>query len=317
MKLFIPTLNQMAFLFILIALGYLLSKLRLIPQSSETVLSKLENYLFVPCLILGTFLSNFTVEKLSSAGLLLLCSIALFAAVLPFAFLFSRLCAKDSYTRSIYMYGLAFSNFGFMGNAVVQAVFPDIFLEYLIFTIVLWTAIYAWGVPMLLMGDDAAGKSIKGALKRFLNPMFICMLIGMMLGVSGLGAKLPSFATSVINTAGDCMSPVAMLLTGITLAKIKLGDVLKIKSIYAITAVRLVLLPLLFLLFVFLIPTELSDTFVICGLCTLAMPLGLNTIVIPAAYGKDTTVASGMALISHTLSCITIPLVFMLLAELI
>ena len=40
------------------------------------------------------------------------------------------------------------------------------------------------------------------------------------------------------------------------------------------------------------------------------MPLGLNTIVIPNAYGKDTTVASGMALISHVLSVISIPLIF-------
>ena len=42
------------------------------------------------------------------------------------------------------------------------------------------------------------------------------------------------------------------------------------------------------------------------------MPLGLNTIVVPAAYGKDTSVAAGMALVSHLLSCITIPVIFML-----
>ena len=42
------------------------------------------------------------------------------------------------------------------------------------------------------------------------------------------------------------------------------------------------------------------------------MPLGLNTIVIPKAYDLDSTVASGMALISHLLSIGTIPLVFMI-----
>jgi len=50
----------------------------------------------------------------------------------------------------------------------------------------------------------------------------------------------------------------------------------------------------------------------ICALCSLAMPLGLNTIVIPSAFGKDTTVAAGMAVISHLLSCITITLIFCL-----
>ena len=49
----------------------------------------------------------------------------------------------------------------------------------------------------------------------------------------------------------------------------------------------------------------------VCAVCAIAMPLGLNTIVIPSAYGKDSTVAAGMAIISHLLSCITIPLVFM------
>ena len=62
--------------------------------------------------------------------------------------------------------------------------------------------------------------------------------------------------------------------------------------------------------FIMLVP--LSKTFVICAVASLAMPLGLNTIVIPAGYGKDTTMASGMALISHVLAVITIPLIFLL-----
>ena len=55
---------------------------------------------------------------------------------------------------------------------------------------------------------------------------------------------------------------------------------------------------------------KIPDTTYICALCSLAMPLGLNTIVIPSALGKDTTVAAGMAVISHLLSIITIPLIF-------
>jgi len=167
------------------------------------------------------------------------------------------------------------------------------------------------------MGDDTSGRGLKSTLKRFVNPMFICMVIGMIIGISGLGDDLPSFVTSVIDTAGSCMSPVAMLLTGMTLAKIKISDVLKIKSIYAVTALRLLVFPLVFIAFVVLVPFELSETFIICGLCSLAMPLGLNTIVIPSAYGKDTTVALGMALISHTLSCITIPIIFMILTKIL
>ena len=34
---------------------------------------------------------------------------------------------------------------------------------------------------------------------------------------------------------------------------------------------------------------------------------------VPAAYGKDTSTAAGMALVSHLLSILTIPLIFILL----
>ena len=62
------------------------------------------------------------------------------------------------------------------------------------------------------------------------------------------------------------------------------------------------------LLMVIKLPYELA----LCTVCALAMPLGLNTVVVPSAYGKDTSVAAGMALISHLLSLATIPVVFMI-----
>jgi predicted permease len=47
------------------------------------------------------------------------------------------------------------------------------------------------------------------------------------------------------------------------------------------------------------------------------MPLGLSTIVIPGGYGKDTSVAAGMTLVSHLLSAVTIPCIFYLLMNVI
>ena len=48
-----------------------------------------------------------------------------------------------------------------------------------------------------------------------------------------------------------------------------------------------------------------------------AMPTGFNTIVIPAAYGKDSSDGAGMALVTHVISVLTIPLSFMLLQALV
>ncbi|MBQ7075794.1 MAG: AEC family transporter [Clostridia bacterium] len=305
---FNATLSQMLFLFLLIIIGYILVKLKLVPDNSERVLSKLENYLFLPALILGTFITNFTVEKLSVAKDLLIGSIIIEAVVIFISVFVVKLCSRDSYVRNIYLYGLCFPNFGFMGNAVVSALFPEIYTEYVIFTLVLWLGIYLWGAPVLLMGDDGEKRSFAHRLKAFLNPMFIGMIVGMVLGVTKI--PVPQFLSNTINSLGNCMSPAAMILTGMTVARYNLKEIISIKSVYAVTAIRLLIYPLIFLLIAKFVPME--QTFSICALCSLAMPLGLNTVVIPSAYGKDTKVAAGMAIISHLFSCVTIPLIFML-----
>ena len=312
MALFTATLNQMAFLFTFIVIGYILSKLKLIPDNAAGILSKLENYVFIPALVLGTFISNFTTEKLSTSWKLSVGCLVLEVVVIAVSLVAVRLVAKGKYIQNIYLYGLCFSNFSFMGNAVVSTLFPNIFLEYIVFTLVLWTLIYLWGAPSLLIGGSEV-KGIKDRLKSFLNPMFFCMIIGMVIGVFKI--PMPSFVGSAITSTANCMSPVAMLLTGMTIAKINIKKVLKIKSIYVVSVLRLIVYPLLFIGFVKLVP--LSETFVICAVASLTMPLGLNTIVIPAGYGKDTTMASGMALISHLLAVITIPIIFLIFDKVI
>jgi len=308
MTVFTATLNQTAFLFLFIAAGYILSRWKFVPQNAQTVLSKLENTFFIPALVLGTFIDNFTAQTITTAWKLLLGSLALAIIAIGLSLLCVRFCSKDKYERNIYTYGLCFSNFGFMGNAVVSALFPHIFLEYLIFTLPLWTLIYLWGVPVLLMGGSAEKQTLAQRAKSFVNPMFAGMLLGVLIGLTNI--PVPQFIRSAVTAAGSCMSPVAMLLTGMTIAQFNLREVLNIKGVYLVTALRLIVFPLLFLGMMILIP--MPEVFATCGICSLSMPLGLNTIIIPSALGKDTKVASGMALVSHILSCLTIPAILML-----
>ena len=136
--------------------------------------------------------------------------------------------------------------------------------------------------------------------------MFIAMFIGIIIGL--LHIPLPQWLVSIINVSGDCMSPIAMILTGIVVSFISLKKTFTDIKIYTVSIVRLLIMPLIFIVVASFF--DMSETTYICGLCSLAMPLGLNTIVIPSAYGKDTSVAAGMAVISHLFSCITIPLIF-------
>ena len=58
---------------------------------------------------------------------------------------------------------------------------------------------------------------------------------------------------------------------------------------------------------------RLSDEFTLLAVAALAMPVGLNVIVIPSSNGGVPEEASGMVLVSHVLSILTIPFVFWLL----
>ena len=140
--------------------------------------------------------------------------------------------------------------------------------------------------------------------------MFIALLIGAVIGITGL--KLPSFMLTVIGACESCMSPLAMIITGITFASISFKKIFTDWSIYFVSALRLIVLPAIFaLLYLFVTKVcglVLPSYFYVLLVCAWSMPLGLNTVVIPAAYGKDTSTAAGMALISHVLSIATIPL---------
>ena len=309
MTVFATTLNQISFLFGFIVIGYVLMKLKVLPDNAAAVLSKLENTVFIPALVMGTFIENFTVERIGTAWKLLSISFLIAFVAIPFAIFVSKLVTKDKYIQRIYTYGLSFSNFGFMGNAVVSSLFPEIFFEYLIFTLPLWILIYLWGVPKLLLADAEKKQTFKESLKSFFNPMFIAMLIGIIIGLFKI--PVPRFLKSIIDVSGDCMSPVAMLLTGVVVSSISLKKTFTNIRIYIISIVRLLVMPLIFMAIAPFF--NMGETIYICALCSLAMPLGLNTIVIPSALGKDTTVAAGMAVISHLLAALTIPLIFTLL----
>lgn len=308
MVVFSSTLNQMAILFLIIIIGYVLMKTKTIPAESTKVLSKIENAVFMSALVFSTFSTNFTPNKINMAWKALLAGFIVITISIPLSCLIARFCTKDGYLRNIYTYGLAFSNFGFVGTAVVDALYPEIFMEYMIFILPFWIMIYSWCIPYFLIPRDETKSPFKSGLKNMINPMFIAMIAGIAVGLTQI--NLPPFITSTASSLSNCMAPCAMLITGITAAQINLKGAFTNRNIYLLTFLRLLVLPLIGIGIFYFIP--ISFSLKLCGICALAMPLGLNTVVVPAAYGKDTTEAAGMALVSHLFGCLTIPLIFML-----
>ena len=303
MKVFSATFNQMLVLFIFMAVGFLLNKKKLLPENGSTTLSKLETYLFVPCLVFTVFNKYCTVENFKQKWVYIIYGTVIMAVSLVIGILLAKLFAKENYLRKIYTYSFAVANFSFMGNAVVLGVFgEEILFDYMIFTLPFNLYVYSIGTASLIPGE----KGRKISLKTFVNPIFISLILGAVCGLTSL--PLPQFLTSAVNSAGSCMSPLAMLLTGFVIGGYSLKKLASDKKVYFASAIRLIILPTIFMLVLMAMKTD--SAIIRAALCATAMPLGLNTVVFPAAYGGDTTPGASMALISHLISIITIPVMF-------
>lgn len=307
---FNTTLSCMAFLFVMIFAGWGLAKLKILPESTAVVLSRLETYLFIPALVLNSFLNNFTVESLSEMGVSFLAGVVFCLFSIILALTVPKILTKEKDLQKLFAYGIAFSNFGFVGNSVITQVIPTLFSHYVIFTLPLWIGINLWGAPMLLTDKKVEHKSgfwVK--VKSVINPFMVAMFIGMVIGLSGI--KIPYFLSSSIKTVGDCMSPVAMLLTGITVAESKFSRLFSKVLIYVASAIRLILIPAVTLLIIYLFKIPASIAYLLT--CASCMPLGLNVVVIPKSFGKDVSDGNSMVLISHLFAILTVPLVFYIL----
>ena len=119
-------LRQMLILGLFVGVGFVAAKGKILPQNANQTLSKLETYVFIPALVMGKFISEFTVDTLSSAWKLLLFSLGVECVIILIAVPLARLISgKDDFLKNICTYGLAFSNFGFMGLPMIEAIFPN------------------------------------------------------------------------------------------------------------------------------------------------------------------------------------------------
>ena len=318
--LFTTTLNQMLVLVTFIAIGFIFQKCKIVPDNASTVISKLENNLFIPALVLNALM--YTKGIIDNFGIILFGAIVV-GITMAIGFFIVIALTKDKYMQTIYGYGIYFSNFSFMGNAVVSALFPEYFANYMLFTIPAQILAFGWAIPFLLTpkkevldGEKQKESFFKKYVKPFINPSLICVVLGVVFALTGFGTTLENnlpFLTKVISGLSNCMSPLAMILTGMIIAKYQFKDTFKKPAVYILTAFRLIIFPLAFGLlvkFVIMPIITIDYNWLLCMTCYLAMPLGLSSVIIPTAYGKDTSVAAGLALFSHILSVITIPLIF-------
>jgi len=323
MEVFNLTLTQMLMMFTLILVGFLLRKKDIVPHDSHITISKIETFVLTPALNLHTQLTNCTVENFLANSKLMLYGLVLVLIAMAIAYPVSRLFIrnknqdeKEEYQRNIYKYALTFGNYGFMGNFIVLGIWgSEMFYKYTMFTFFVTILCSSWGLYVLIP-KEAGGKSLwKNLKKGFTAPPMIALMIGIVCGLCNLGRFFPEFIMSALSNASNCMGPLAMILAGIVIGGYNFKSLLTNKKVYVITLLRLIVIPAIFVLALRAIGT--SDEILCLALIAFATPLGMNTIVYPAAYGGDTKTGASMTMISHILSVITIPLMYLIFVVLL
>ena len=322
MDAFLATLNPMLTLFICIATGFALHKCGILPENAGQVIAKLETWVFCPALSFMVMLRFCTLPLLQTHAINILlgaCCVAVAVAIaIPLSCVFVR---KKSAERGIYRYALAIANSGYMGDPIVLSMFGESALAYYkIFCLPQSIVIYTWGMSLLVPGGNGKWDTVK----KIFNPPTVAMLLGMVAGLLGAEPYIPTFVLSSLDTLKACMGPTAMLLAGVTIARFDLFGMLKNKKIYAVTVLRLFVFPLLTVALLFGLKELANAAFSLnignyvlyLGFFCTASALGLNTVVFPEAYGGNPETGAGMALISHTLCVISIPLLYALLVSL-
>lgn len=314
MEIFTLTLSQMLMMFLLIAVGFLLRKKNILPENAHVTLSKAETYIFTPALSLYSMITRCTIESFAKDWRLMLYGLILVLAAVGAAHLISRFFVKKedrvSYTRNLYKYALTFGNFGFMGNFIVLGVFgEETFYRYALFTFFISIVCNSWGLYVLIPKEKGAGLAAN-LKKGLLTPPILALVGGIILGLVHAQAFLPDFLMNALDSAGKCQGPVAMVLAGLVIGGYNFKELLSNKRVYATSLLRLVVIPAVMMLAMHFL--RVSKDLMTLALICFATPIGLNTIVFPAAYGGETKTGASMAMISHTLSIVTIPLMYLL-----
>lgn len=304
MNIFTSVIFQIAVLFSFILIGFILCRLNLLPREASAVFSRLENRILMPAVVINTFRTNCTIENITEKWVFIAYSAAILAFCIIVAFIVGRFLGKTPYLQKIYRYSIAVSNFGFVGTAMVSGIYGADSIElfdYLMFTLPLNMFTYSIGIAWLVPNK---GKIF--SFKTFLNPIFVSLFIGAALGL--LALPKTELVTSVISSAASCMSPIAMILTGFVIGGYRLPELFRQWQTYVVAAIRLVALPAVVVTVLKLLNT--TQEIIVATLCAHAMPLGLNTVIMPSAYGENPETGASMALVSQICSVVTIPALF-------
>lgn len=286
-------------LFILIAVGALLTKLRFITDAGARTMTDVVLYAVTPCVIVNAFQREYRPEMLH--GLLLTLLIA-FLTLLCSVGLAELLYRKRDVSRGVVLkFSLVFSNCGFMALPLQQTILGDDGVFYGAAYIAMFN-IFMWTYGLIAMSRKT---ELRSALKAVVNPGVIGTVIGVILFV--LSIRLPSVLSAPVSMLASLNTPVPMLVIGYHLAHANLRRVLTDKAAYAAMAMRLIMIPLAVMGVLLLLDVDAVVTTAV--VIAVSSPVAAFTTMMASKYGRDTELSAGIVSASALFSLVTMPLV--------
>lgn len=294
------TAEQVIVMFLLMAVGFAAIKVKILTAEGCAQLNRLLLNVVTPAILLRSFNREFDGELLGQLGFCLLLFVLGMGIALICAFVFVR--GKDERSRTE-RYAICFSNCGFMGIPLIQAVLGAdavIFASCGIaaFQLGCWT----YGRAMLAGGLGAPKEALK---KILLNPGVIGTAAGVVLFL--VPWKLGGPVEATVSYVADLNTPLAMMIVGTFVARANIGESLRGISVWRVSLLRLLIVPLLSLPLYLVIPAPYEPA--IAAFIMTACPVGAIASMLPNMLGMRDGERYGSAFVSVStlLSAASIP----------
>lgn len=297
---FLNVLTQVLILLILISVGFILTKKKLLNEQSAKGITNLVLYVVSPCVIVDCFAKyEYTKEALNSLITGAIIVVLLHVLFIAISMIFLR--DKDVSALRVIRFGAIFSNCGFMSLPLQQAILGDTGL-FLGATYVAMFNLITWTYGLWLMSGDKKQLSIK---KLVLNPGLIGFIAGVIIFLFSI--KLPDIVMKPVGYFAALNTPLPMLLIGSYLAGAKLLDAIKNKKCMLAVAFKLLVIPVAGLTAMYLCGVR-GDMLIAMTIASSA-PIATITTMFAEKFNCNTKLSASMASISTVLSLITMPII--------
>lgn len=298
-------MNQIIQLFIMIFMGFIIVKAKLLKAEDSKILSVIVLYLIIPCVIINAFQVDYTPQTVK--GLL----IALAGSVMTQVILLIvvSILGRVFHLNEVEVASIYYSN---SGNLIVPIVTFILGKEWVLYGCVFMSVqlVFIWTHCKKIISRE----STYDWRKIVLNINMISIAIGIVLFLTRI--HLPAIINNTLSAVGSMIGPASMIVTGMLFAGMDFKQIFANKRVYFVSFFRLIIVPVIAL---FLIKCSQLSTFSSNG--NKLMMIVFLAIITPSAstvtqmcqvYGNDSQYASAINVVTTLLAIVTIPLMVML-----